>query len=131
MQASAQSGRAEALSPDARPDSAACYPSGFPPGSLAGLHASVGAVLVDDDGRLVNANPAAFQILDLDEESVGLRVGPQLAAIAIRHAYGPDNGITPSPDVVDDRVQALCLPMQLHSATLYLLWDPARRAEAS
>lgn len=97
-------------------------PTGLPPGSLAALHENVGAVLVDDEGRLANATAAAFHLLSLGEADVGCQVGPHLAAIAIRHVFGPENGVTPSPDEVDDRVRAFCLPMGLHGATLYLLW---------
>ncbi len=92
---------------------------------LRATHASLGAVLVDEEGRLVDANPTALGLLGLGIGDVGSRVGVRLAQIAVCDVFGPKNGVVPREAERDAHLGARCLPMGVAGAatTLYLLWD--------
>jgi hypothetical protein len=97
-----------------------------PPGVWSTLHAGLGAVLLSEDGRLLDANPAALDLLGLAPADVGTRIGVRLAQIAVCNRYGPDNGVVAHcSQSSDERIGAHCVAMGATGAatTLYLLWD--------
>lgn len=94
-------------------------------GVVRAMHARSGAVLVDQDGCLVDANTVALEMLGLQATDIGARIGIRLAQIAVRTTFGPHNGVVPRMPDADGRLGAYCLPMGAMGAatTLYLLWE--------
>lgn len=95
-------------------------------GAWSALHAGLGAILVGEDGRLLDANTTALDALGLTPADVGIRVDVRLAQIAIRHEFGPTNGVVAHcSEGTDDHLGARCVPMGAagSATTLYLLWD--------
>src|SRR5512140_690442 len=78
---------------------------------LRAMHASLGAVLVDEDGCLVDANPVALRLLGLGAGDVGSRLGVRLAQIAVCDVFGPRNGVVPHEAGGDAHLGAHCLSM--------------------
>ncbi len=96
------------------------------PGVWSALHVGLGAVLVGEDGCLLDANPAGLDLLGLAPADVGTRVAARLAEIAVCHEFGPNNSVVSHCSRSgDDQVGAHCVPMGASGSatTLYLLWD--------
>jgi hypothetical protein len=90
------------------------------------LHAGLGAVLVGEDGRLLDANPTALDLLGLAPTDIGVNLAVRLAQIAVRQKFGPNNSVvTTYSQSSDERVGAHCVPMGAAgtATALYLLWD--------
>ena len=97
-----------------------------PPGVWSALHAGLGAVLVGEDGRLLDANAVALDLLGLAPTDIGTNLAVRLAQIAVRQKFGPDNGVVSQcSHSGDERVGAHCVPMGAAGTptALYLLWD--------